>query len=114
MSFIGLAGVGDLIATSHSEYSRNHKFGYRVATSRKPAVEIIEDMDEVVEGISTLNAVYSKTLELKVDMPILKALHQIVHGKKNINFAISKLLMKASVENLDITEMLEKELDPYA
>ena len=55
-TFAGLAGMGDLVATCSSEKSRNRTVGYQLGLGRNIG-EIIEDMDEVAEGVKTAKVV---------------------------------------------------------
>ncbi|MBL0082648.1 MAG: hypothetical protein IPP37_09520 [Saprospiraceae bacterium] len=56
-AFFGAAGLGDLIATSTSEKSRNFAFGYMFARGEKRD-DIINSSSEVVEGVRTLKIIY--------------------------------------------------------
>jgi len=55
-SFIGLAGVGDLVATTTSSNSRNYTLGYKIAKG-KSLEEAIAEMEEVAEGINTIKTI---------------------------------------------------------
>lgn len=55
-AFLGVAGIGDLVATCSSPLSRNYTVGYRLAKGEKLA-EILADMKEVAEGINTIKIV---------------------------------------------------------
>jgi glycerol-3-phosphate dehydrogenase (NAD(P)+) len=52
-SFIGLAGIGDLVATATSQTSRNYTIGYKLAQG-KSRLEAIAEMEETAEGINTI------------------------------------------------------------
>ena len=52
-TFLGVAGIGDLVTTCNSPMSRNFTVGYRLAQGEKLA-DILEDMQEVAEGVNTI------------------------------------------------------------
>ncbi len=79
-TFAGLAGMGDLIATCMSPYSRNRAVGEELGKGRK-LDEILAGMHMVAEGVNT--AVYA--LELagrhQLDLPICRTIDQVVRGE---------------------------------
>ena len=87
LTLIGLAGVGDLIATSSSEKSRNYSFGYLLGKgkSRHEAKKLI---NQVIEGEKTLKTVYEKILELNLEMPIVEKLYNIVFKKSPVRLSL--------------------------
>lgn len=52
-SFLGVAGIGDLVTTCNSPMSRNYTVGFRLAKGEKLA-DILNDMEEVAEGVNTV------------------------------------------------------------
>jgi glycerol-3-phosphate dehydrogenase (NAD(P)+) len=52
-AFLGVAGIGDLVTTCNSPASRNYTVGFRLAKGEK-LVDILNDMDEVAEGVNTI------------------------------------------------------------
>ncbi|PIB34388.1 glycerol 3-phosphate dehydrogenase [Reichenbachiella sp. 5M10] len=79
-AFIGLAGVGDLIATCSSSLSRNYTVGYRLAKG-ETIDEIKASMEEVAEGINTTIIIKQLADSLNIRVPITETLHKIIHGK---------------------------------
>ena len=69
-TLLGLAGVGDLIATSSSSDSRNYSFGYYLGKGMDVDTSL-KKVNQVVEGIGTLEMVFEKKNELKLMMPII-------------------------------------------
>lgn len=90
-AFLGLAGVGDLIATCTSNLSRNFTVGYRLAKG-ETLDEIIESMEEVAEGVKTINIAKQLADSYGVRSPITETLHRILHGKMTINAAHQYLM----------------------
>ena len=91
-AFLGLAGVGDLIATSASSFSRNYSVGYRLAKG-EDIDEIIQSMDEIAEGIKTIEIINELSKTYKVRCPITETLHKIINKQMTVDDA-HKFLMK--------------------
>ena len=70
-------GLGDLMATSYSQLSRNRYFGEQIGKGQTPEA-ILSEMHNVVEGIDTTKAVLLLAKKLEVEMPIAKHLGQIL------------------------------------
>lgn len=85
-AFLGLAGVGDLVATCTSTLSRNFSVGNRLAKGETLA-DIIGSMEEVAEGIKTINIVNELAESYKVRCPITETLHKIIHQEMTIQDA---------------------------
>ena len=79
LTFLGLAGVGDLIATCASPQSRNHTVGIELGKGRK-IEEIIGSMKMVAEGVKSCKPVYELGQEAGVWMPITEAVVNICHN----------------------------------
>jgi glycerol-3-phosphate dehydrogenase (NAD(P)+) len=77
LTFAGLAGVGDMMATCFSTLSRNHYVGVEL-TKRRSLDEIISSMPYVAEGITTTRAAREKARELGVEMPFTEVIYQIL------------------------------------
>ncbi len=95
-TFAGLAGVGDLVATSFSVNSRNHFVGYNLGKGRS-LDEIQEELKKrnmVAEGINT--TIYGSMLaeNMGVDMPILFMVRAILEGKISVQEGIKKLIKR--------------------
>ncbi len=92
MTFLGLAGVGDLMVTCNSSLSRNFRVGYAVGKGTK-LEDAIEELGEVAEGINTLRSVKEKAAELDVYMPLVQGLYAILIDKKEIKDIISGMML---------------------
>ena len=77
LTFAGLAGLGDVIATCASKLSRNRHVGEQLAQGRSLS-EIQESMNNVAEGVNTTGAALAMAKELKVEMPIAEATYQVM------------------------------------
>ena len=76
-TFSGLSGLGDLVVTCASEFSRNRRAGYLLAQG-KPLPEVLEEVGMVVEGINATRIIYKLAQERGVEMPICEACHRIL------------------------------------
>lgn len=77
-TFLGLAGLGDLMATCGSRLSRNYRFGERLAAGETPE-RIRADMTNVAEGVPTAAAVYRQAVGLGLDLHIVRAVHAVLY-----------------------------------
>ncbi|MCD6453522.1 MAG: NAD(P)-dependent glycerol-3-phosphate dehydrogenase [Dehalococcoidales bacterium] len=77
LTFSGLAGLGDLIATCASTLSRNHYVGMELAKGR-PLAEITASMKSVAEGVNTTIAARNLARELGLGMPITEKIYQVL------------------------------------
>ena len=94
MTFAGLAGIGDLVATCSSPLSRNHHVGEQLASGKAPQ-QISESMQNVAEGIDTTSAAVKMADELAVEMPIARAIHNVLFDGVPLDQAITGLLERA-------------------
>lgn len=85
-AFLGLAGVGDLIATSASNLSRNYTVGYRLANGESIDA-IIASMEEVAEGVKTIEIINKLAKSYKVRCPITETLYKIIRKEMTVNEA---------------------------
>lgn len=84
MTFLGLAGVGDLIVTCTSELSRNFRVGQAIGKGAS-LIEAEASLGQVAEGINTLKLVTQKANEENVYMPIASGLYSVVFEGKAIH-----------------------------
>ena len=89
--FLGLAGIGDLIATCSSSLSRNYTVGVRLATGEKLS-EIIHSMREVAEGIKTINIIHEWSINYPIRIPITETLYKIIHEEITVEEAHSYMM----------------------
>lgn len=100
MTFLGLAGVGDLILTCTSDQSRNFRAGYALGQG-KTLDEAIEEIGQVVEGINTLKTVHKKAAEMGVYMPLVQGLYAIIFEGQNIRRVVSRLMTGEMTYDVD-------------
>lgn len=109
MTFLGLAGVGDLIVTCSTPLSRNYRIGYALGTG-KTLDEAIKEVGQVAEGINTLKLVRQKADELDVYMPLAKALYQVIYENESIDGMISSLMQSEQALDVEFAAKDEKKL----
>ncbi|WNK21376.1 NAD(P)H-dependent glycerol-3-phosphate dehydrogenase [Halomonas piscis] len=77
MTFLGLAGVGDLIVTCSSSLSRNYRVGYAMGEGRT-LEQAVEALGQVAEGVNTVKLVCAKAAEIGVYMPLAEGLERVL------------------------------------
>jgi glycerol-3-phosphate dehydrogenase (NAD(P)+) len=77
----GLAGMGDLVATCMSPYSRNRMVGEMLGRG-KPLDQILAEMQMVAEGVGTAKTALSLAEHFDVDLPICHEIHKVVTGQQ--------------------------------
>ena len=93
MTFLGLAGVGDLIVTCSSPKSRNYQVGFALGQGLS-LEDAVTRLGEVAEGVNTLKVLKAKAQEVGVYMPLVAGLHAILFEGRTLNQVI-ELLMRA-------------------
>lgn len=107
MTFLGLAGVGDLMVTCTSKKSRNFRIGYAVGKGAK-LEDAAKELGQVAEGIYTLELVKEKSEDTGVYMPLAQGLYEIIYGDATINSVIYGLMSAA--QNSDVEFILPRTL----
>jgi glycerol-3-phosphate dehydrogenase (NAD(P)+) len=93
ITFLGLAGVGDLIATCASPQSRNHTVGIELGKGRK-IDEIISSMKMVAEGVKSCKPILELGQEKDVWMPITENVVNICHNDHTVDDVVQDLLSR--------------------
>jgi glycerol-3-phosphate dehydrogenase (NAD(P)+) len=93
MTFAGLAGMGDLIATCISPQSRNRYVGEQLGKGRS-IDEIIAEMNQVAEGVKSCRTVLEVAEQHGVDMPIASEVVGVVHEGRSAADAYRGLLKR--------------------
>jgi glycerol-3-phosphate dehydrogenase (NAD(P)+) len=92
-TFMGLAGMGDLILTSTGDLSRNRRVGLALAAG-KTLPQILEELGHVAEGVSTAREVAKLAAELGIEMPITQAVDAVLHHGVGAALAVEQLLSR--------------------
>lgn len=93
-TFLGLAGIGDLIVTCTSPHSRNRTCGQYIGEGMS-VDEAIEKVGMVVEGIRTTEATKILSERYDIDMPITDALYRVIYKDANVEEEIEGLMSRS-------------------
>ncbi len=91
MTFLGLSGVGDLIATCSSPKSRNYQVGYALGEGLS-LDEAVDRLGEVAEGVNTIKVLKARAEQLEVYMPLVTGLHAILFEGRTLQQVIGGLM----------------------
>ena len=92
-TFMGLAGLGDLVLTCTGELSRNREVGVRLAAG-KPLATILAELGHVAEGVPTAHSVRTHAQRLGVEMPIVEAVCAVLDGRQAPADAVTRLMAR--------------------
>ena len=99
LTFAGLAGIGDLIATCGSRLSRNHRLGEELAAGRTWA-EIEATLPGTAEGAYTVKSALALADRLGVEMPIAREVERALFEGKSVQRCLVDLLARDSKDEL--------------
>lgn len=100
LTFTGLAGIGDLIATCASPLSRNQQLGRRLAAGEK-LDDILASMHSVAEGVSATRAALQLAARYNVEMPIAEQLSLVLFEGLDPKKAVPELMMRDPKHELE-------------
>ncbi|GGB90250.1 glycerol-3-phosphate dehydrogenase [NAD(P)+] [Marinobacterium zhoushanense] len=100
LTFLGLAGVGDLIVTCMSPLSRNYRVGYALGQG-KTLQEAIDTLGEVAEGVNTLRQVRNKAAEKEVYMPLVDGLYQVVFEGAPVQEVAKRMMLNQQASDVE-------------
>jgi glycerol-3-phosphate dehydrogenase (NAD(P)+) len=92
-TFAGLSGLGDLVTTCISRYSRNRFVGEEIGKG-KTLKEVESEMVMVAEGIKTTRSAYQLSLKHQIEMPITQQVHRVLFEDKKPGEAIRELMTR--------------------
>jgi glycerol-3-phosphate dehydrogenase (NAD(P)+) len=92
-TFMGLAGLGDLVLTCTDDQSRNRRFGMALGRGESPA-QAQTAIHQVVEGVPAARAVHHVARRLGVDMPICREIYGIMYENKPVGSAVQALMRR--------------------
>jgi glycerol-3-phosphate dehydrogenase (NAD(P)+) len=99
LTFLGLAGVGDLVLTCTGDLSRNRTLGKQIAEGVDPK-EYLASRRSIAEGFFTSAAAYHLSLERNVDMPITDHVFHVLHRGRPLLEAVRLLITREFKEEL--------------
>ena len=92
-TFMGLAGMGDLVLTCTDDQARNRRFGLMLAAG-KSARDALREIGQVVEGYNGARAVHRVAVRHKVPMPIVEQLNKVLHEGADPRAAVAALMRR--------------------
>ena len=93
LTFAGLTGMGDLVATCSSSKSRNRTVGFQLGQGKK-LDDIIASMNEVAEGVKTTKVVMELAKKYNIEMPITEEVYKVLYEGNTVKDAFRGLLKK--------------------
>lgn len=102
LTFAGLSGMGDLVVTCTSIYSRNRRFGIKIGEGLS-LEEAMKEVKQTVEGVSTTMALYEWYHRGKYDfdIPITKQIYQVLFEGKNPLQAVEDLMLRGPKHEIE-------------
>jgi glycerol-3-phosphate dehydrogenase (NAD(P)+) len=95
LTFLGLAGMGDLVLTCTGDLSRNRTVGLRLGRGEKLG-EILASMTAVAEGVETCQAAVALAERAGVEVPIAREVWNVLHEEKDPRRAVEDLMGRPS------------------
>jgi glycerol-3-phosphate dehydrogenase (NAD(P)+) len=108
-TFLGLAGVGDLIVTCMSPLSRNYRVGFALGEG-KTLEQAVESLGEVAEGVNTLRIVKEKAEEMGIYMPLVAGLYEVVFNAAPVKEVARGMML--NVQSTDVEFVLPRQECP--
>jgi glycerol-3-phosphate dehydrogenase (NAD(P)+) len=96
-TFSGISGLGDLVTTCISPYSRNRFVGEQIGKG-KTLRQIEKHMQMIAEGVPTAKSAYALGLKYRVDMPITKEVYRVLYKNKSALKAVKDLMTREKKE----------------
>lgn len=96
-TFSGISGLGDLVTTCISLYSRNRFVGEQIGKG-KTLKQVRTHMQMVAEGVPTTRSAYALSLQHKVDVPIVKEVYNVLYKNKSPERAVRDLMTREKKE----------------
>ncbi|KAG6875956.1 hypothetical protein C0993_006586 [Termitomyces sp. T159_Od127] len=101
LTFLGLAGVGDLFLTCSSSNSRNYTVGYRLGKGESLET-IMKTLGSVAEGVSTAKGVKKIIDELGVNAPIASTIYEVLYHGKDARTGVRELMERPASRELEL------------
>jgi glycerol-3-phosphate dehydrogenase (NAD(P)+) len=92
-TFMGLAGLGDLVLTCTDNQSRNRRFGLALAAG-KSVQEALAEIGQVVEGYTAARAVHDVALRENVELPIVDGIYRVLYENQPARAVVKDLMTR--------------------
>jgi glycerol-3-phosphate dehydrogenase (NAD(P)+) len=100
LTFLGLAGVGDLVVTCMSPQSRNYRVGFAIGEG-KSLEQAVEELGEVAEGVNTLRYINTKSEELGIYMPLVKGAYAVLFAHVDPRLVAKELMTGENTSDVE-------------
>jgi glycerol-3-phosphate dehydrogenase (NAD(P)+) len=107
LTFLGLAGVGDLVTTCTSPLSRNYRVGLMIGQG-KSLDEAMAAIGEVAEGVNTVRIVREKAAQIGIRMHILEGLHALLFEGIDLPAVLKQLMNVPQMEDVEFAYRAER------
>lgn len=94
-TFMGLAGLGDLVLTCTDNQSRNRRMGLKLASGLN-VTEARQEIGQAVEGVNTAREAYSLAQKYQVELPIIELTYHVLYENLSPKSAVQKLLSRGA------------------
>ena len=91
ITFLGLSGMGDLVATCMSTLSRNYQLGFNIGSGMSLS-KAKESVGQVAEGVRTLEVVFKESSKLNIKMPLVESMYNIIYNNASPSTLIDDLI----------------------
>ncbi|AEA00803.1 MULTISPECIES: NAD(P)H-dependent glycerol-3-phosphate dehydrogenase [Aerococcus] len=113
-TFAGLSGIGDLIVTCTSPFSRNWQAGYQIGQG-KSVQEVLDQMGMIVEGVHTTKSAYELAQSVGIEMPITQTTYQVLYDHKDLRKLVEDLMKRQGKQEVGLDRLaLEQSLAKQA
>ena len=102
ITFLGLAGMGDLVATCTSNLSRNFQLGTHLGLGLT-LENAKEKVGQVAEGVRTLEVIKEESTSLNINMPLVDSLHDIIYKGASAKILIDDLVNNPHEVDVEFT-----------
>ena len=90
-TFLGLAGMGDLVATCFSKLSRNYQFGWAIGEGLD--VEAAKSkVGQVAEGLNTIKIIHNEISNTEIKMPLVSGMHEILFNNGGKELLLEQII----------------------
>lgn len=96
-TFVGLAGLGDLIATCSSPLSRNYQIGLRIGGGQS-LTQAMDELGRTAEGVNTTATVVARARRMNIPMPLAEGLHAVLFEGKSTAEVIENLMARRQTQ----------------
>ncbi len=99
ITFLGLSGIGDLMATSSSPLSRNYRVGGRLARGDQLDL-ILKELGSTAEGVTTTRTVHKYASTHGIDMPITEGVDRLLDGTQSVHEVLASLMKRSPLPEM--------------